>query len=303
MNKMKFKVSVGIPAYNEEANIKKLLLSLIEQKTPNFGLIEIIVVSDQSTDNTDQDVKSIKDKRITLIRNRKRIGQAMGQNKIVERFKSDILVLLNADILPYDKNFIANIIKPFQKDKKIGIVCPKMIPVPSDRPFGKITNFAAQCKWAIFESWNETNVMLCSGAARAFRKDLIKQMRWPKTVGEDAFSYFFCITNGYKFKYQTGAKIYYKPSENIKDQRRQTSRFLASKEEMTRFYPKELIEQSYDIPLRLKILYTFKYFLKNPFLMTAYLIYFLFVNLRSQKDKYRSVIWDVSTSSKKLSKT
>jgi len=47
-------VSIGIPAYNEEANIGKLLSSLIKQKEAGFIIKEIIVVSDQSTDKTDE---------------------------------------------------------------------------------------------------------------------------------------------------------------------------------------------------------------------------------------------------------
>ena len=51
MNK-KLTVSVGIPAYDEEANIKSLLEAILQQRQENFILKSIIVVSDGSTDRT-----------------------------------------------------------------------------------------------------------------------------------------------------------------------------------------------------------------------------------------------------------
>src|SRR5690242_10839999 len=96
----KLSVSVGIPAYNEEANIKALLLSILSQKGNNFTLKEIIVVSDCSNDNTVAEVKNVKSKKIILIQNRKRSGAAIGQNKIVDFFSGEVLVIFNADVIP-----------------------------------------------------------------------------------------------------------------------------------------------------------------------------------------------------------
>ncbi|MCD6459328.1 glycosyltransferase [bacterium] len=59
-------VSVLIPALNEENNIEKCVTSLINQEYKN---LEIIVVNDRSTDNTEEIVKKLcrQDKRIHLI--------------------------------------------------------------------------------------------------------------------------------------------------------------------------------------------------------------------------------------------
>ena len=45
-------ITIGIPAYNEEANIKYLLKLLLNQKIKNAAIHEVIVVSDGSTDGT-----------------------------------------------------------------------------------------------------------------------------------------------------------------------------------------------------------------------------------------------------------
>ncbi|MBN2410718.1 glycosyltransferase [candidate division KSB1 bacterium] len=57
--KNNLKVSVLIPVRNEERNIKKCLLSVLEQDFPNF---EIIVLDDFSTDNTVKFVHEIMEK-------------------------------------------------------------------------------------------------------------------------------------------------------------------------------------------------------------------------------------------------
>lgn len=296
-------ISIGIPAFNEEANIKKLLLALLNQKQTNYVIKEIIVVSDQSTDNTIKEIQSVKSKKIIILQNRKRMGQALGQNKIIDKFSGDILILLNADVLPYNRNFISEIIQPILKDKKVGIVCPKLIPVEANGFFGKMMNYAAECKWDMVANWGyKSNLMLCSGAARAFPRQFIKQMRWPKIVAEDAYSYFYCISNHYKFNFQPQAKIFYKPADNFKDQRKQSSRFLASQDEMAEIFGEKVVRKSYSVPLSLKVLYTLKYFFRNPVLMISYLLYYLFANLNPQKGKFKSVIWDISKSSKTLSK-
>ena len=51
-------VSIIVPARNEEENIRKCLVSLVNQSYPNF---EVIAIDDSSTDNTLQIMNKIKD--------------------------------------------------------------------------------------------------------------------------------------------------------------------------------------------------------------------------------------------------
>src|SRR3990167_5680232 len=102
MNK-KINLSVGIPAYNEEANIANLLKSILSQKKDNFNLLEIIAVSDCSNDDTMKIISKFSDKRLRKFENKMRIGQAATQNKIIDLFKGDILVILESDTIPAGK--------------------------------------------------------------------------------------------------------------------------------------------------------------------------------------------------------
>src|SRR3989338_6411400 len=118
----KYSVTVWIPAYNEETNIGHLISSILNQKGDNFVLSEIIVISDASKDRTAEIVKSIPDNRIVFSENKERIGQALNQNKILERFTGDILVILNADVLPGNEYYIQKMVAPFYLSKNLGIV-------------------------------------------------------------------------------------------------------------------------------------------------------------------------------------
>lgn len=98
-------VTIGIPAYDEEANIKNLLKSLLVQKGQNFILERIIVISDGSSDNTIAEAGKVKNNLIELINHKKNLGKIRIQNEILKKSKSDILIILDADVIPSGKNF------------------------------------------------------------------------------------------------------------------------------------------------------------------------------------------------------
>ena len=135
MNKMnnytkKLSVTIGIPAFNEQENIAHLLHSILKQKESKFYLKEIIVISDASNDGTGDIVRSVSDPRIILIENIARLGQAQNQNTMLKKFSGDILLLLNADVLPQDEHYIDNMVAPFYSNKNLGITSSRVMPLP-----------------------------------------------------------------------------------------------------------------------------------------------------------------------------
>jgi len=104
----KTKVTIGIPAYNEEQNIENVLLSLMQQKTNTISLEKIIVNSDSSSDKTNAIVKRLNKKypAITLIENKDRKGKYFRVNQLFHTSKSEVLVILDADIALKGENFL-----------------------------------------------------------------------------------------------------------------------------------------------------------------------------------------------------
>ncbi len=56
------KLSVIVPLYNSEKTIEKLVIKVIEDLSSKFGKLEIVLVNDGSSDNTDIEVKGLRKK-------------------------------------------------------------------------------------------------------------------------------------------------------------------------------------------------------------------------------------------------
>lgn len=88
-------LSVLIAAYNEEANIGKKVEQTLALDYPAEKL-EILVLSDGSTDHTDEIIRAFKDPRVRLIRMEPRRGKTAAQNRGVGEARGEILVFSDA---------------------------------------------------------------------------------------------------------------------------------------------------------------------------------------------------------------
>ena len=88
------KVSVIIPVYNSSKYLNECLDSVIKQTYKN---IEIILVDDNSTDNSVDIIKSYDDKRIKLIRSHSNLGAAESRNKGIKAATGDYICFIDSD--------------------------------------------------------------------------------------------------------------------------------------------------------------------------------------------------------------
>ncbi len=107
------KISIIIPAYNEETRIESCLDSILASSYKK-NKIEIIVIDDGSTDNT---LNVLKRYRIKVLR-QKHLGKSKALNKGISVAKNDFILVIDADTR-VDKDFIKEIVRPFS-DKKVG---------------------------------------------------------------------------------------------------------------------------------------------------------------------------------------
>ena len=89
-------VSICIPVYNDEVNIKYAIESIINQTYQNW---ELIITDDCSKDGTLQVIKSYTDPRIIVIENEKNIGLSGNWNAVVKHAKGEYVKLLPSDDL------------------------------------------------------------------------------------------------------------------------------------------------------------------------------------------------------------
>ena len=91
-------VTVLIPAHNEAQNIGATIKNKLEQDYPSERL-EIIVISDGSTDGTDDIVREFSSQNVRLIRREQREGKAEALNEGVRYARGEILVFSDANSL------------------------------------------------------------------------------------------------------------------------------------------------------------------------------------------------------------
>lgn len=124
-------VSILIPAFNEAAVIEATIRNKLEQQYPAEA-IQIIVISDESEDGTDDIVKRLAtdDARIHLIRQSPRQGKTAGLNLAIPQATGDIVIFSDANS-HYHPNALRELVNCF-RNPDIGYVTGKMVYTNSD---------------------------------------------------------------------------------------------------------------------------------------------------------------------------
>ncbi len=108
------KVSVGIPVYNGQDYIKEAIDSVLNQTFTDF---EIVIVDNQSTDDTVKIIREYKDPRIKLFINDTNIGITPNWSKVMEYSTGEYMKVLPADDFLYPE-CLALQVKVFEDDKE-----------------------------------------------------------------------------------------------------------------------------------------------------------------------------------------
>lgn len=110
-------VSVVIPAYNQAEFLTETVQSVLNQTYQNF---EIIVVSDASTDNTDEIMAQFTDPRLKYIVHKKNQRLSATRNTGINASKGEIIFLLDADDLFHPEKLQAHV-EFLEKHPEIGV--------------------------------------------------------------------------------------------------------------------------------------------------------------------------------------
>jgi cellulose synthase/poly-beta-1,6-N-acetylglucosamine synthase-like glycosyltransferase len=222
---MDYKISVLIPAYNEERGIKKTINSCLNQtRKPD----EIIVVNDGSTDNTSSILKSYGDK-IKTINLKKNTGNKSKAQEIgLKYITGDIFITTDADTR-LDGKFIQNAIKHF-KTKSVSAVCGY---VQSEK--GNWITRVREINYVIGQTIYKkaqadiNALFVLAGCASAFRtKDFKEVITFEHdNITEDLdFTYKLKLANK-KIVYETSAVVYTQDPNNLKSYCRQLNRWYS----------------------------------------------------------------------------
>jgi cellulose synthase/poly-beta-1,6-N-acetylglucosamine synthase-like glycosyltransferase len=197
-------------AHNEEMLIRNCINKVLLQEIKGGKIVEIIVVSSGSVDDTNKIVNEISeiDSRVKLIVQEERLGKASAINEYLKAAQGDILILESADTYT-DSDSISQLIKPFS-DEKTGMVGAHPVPV------NNVNTFIGYC---VHKLWNLHHLMASDspkcGEMIAFR-NLITRIPHYTAVDEAAIESIFCH-HGFKLIYAPKAIVHNKGPESLHD--------------------------------------------------------------------------------------
>ena len=212
--------SVGIMAYNEEANIERTLRAILDQQSLTTRIEEVIVVASGCTDHTVPLVDTIarQEPKVSLYVQEKREGKASAINLFLKQATSQVVVLLGADVIP-ESSALENLCAPF-KDPTIGMVGGRPVPVNDPSTF---MGHAIHLLWRLHDRVARVSPKL--GEIIAFR-NVISGI--PTNSAVDEISIQALISQlGYRLIYEPACVIYNKGPLNIRDFLKQRRRIYA----------------------------------------------------------------------------
>jgi poly-beta-1,6-N-acetyl-D-glucosamine synthase len=212
--------SVGVMAYNEQANIADALGSILGQKLTTGRIAELIVVASGCEDRTAAIVADIarRDPRVRLIEQERREGKASAINLFLGAARSPVLVMVGADVLAEDGAFQA-LLRHFE-DPSVGMVGGRPTPVNGETTF---LGHAVHLQWRLHDRIAREAPKL--GEIVAFR-NLVPSI--PLDTAVDEISIQALISQlGYRLLYEPQAVVYNRGPTTVPDFLRQRRRIYA----------------------------------------------------------------------------
>lgn len=218
-------ISVVIAAYNEENIIYKRIYDINMQNYPE-DKIEIIVVSDGSTDQTFSVLKELRIPNLKVIELPLNQGKAGALNMGVHEAKGEIVVFADAR-QTFSPNAIQNLSDSFS-DPKVGCVSGELMFLQD----GESTIQAEMGAYWKYEKWIRKaesvsgSTVGATGAIYAIRKNLYRTLP-TGTILDDVLTPINIAVQGYRCLFNSEAVAYDVISKNISQEWKRKVRTLA----------------------------------------------------------------------------
>ncbi len=213
------KISVIIPTYNAESTLPYLLDSLSNQSIQDF---EVIIVDDNSDDNSSQIAKSSPYKLIQLQKN---YGPAYCRNIGAENAQGEILVFTDSDCRVHEK-WLENI-NAYFLNQEVDAIMGKLVLMQSTFlgdsisalgfPAGGAIGFDKI--WKVDENGYTESLSTCNCA---LRKDVFREVggfdtSFPFPGGEDSLLAYDLLRRGHKIKYCPDVIAFHEARNSLAD--------------------------------------------------------------------------------------
>ena len=220
-------------AYNEGANIGRLIERLLSQKTHQAQIDEIVIIASGCTDKTEDIVreKSKKDSHLRLVVQKKRKGKASAINLFIKKAKNPVLVMVSADVLPRTEA-IEKLVLPFEK-KEVGMTAAHIIPV------NKPNSFMGYYVATFWKLHHEVAKKAFKAGEMVAWRNIIPKID-PESSTDETNIAALILEKGLKTVYVPGSIVYNRGPENFSDYIRVRRRHIAAY-----YHLKEVVGLSY----------------------------------------------------------
>lgn len=295
-------VTIGISSFNEERNIGKLLDELLRQKEDeNFSIIQV-VISDDSRDSTCRIIEQYakKEERICLCHHSIRRGKPSAINEIFSKAQGDIVVLLDADILPADRMLIWRLVQPFLRRLKLGIVAGAAVALRPRTVHERMAYFTFKIwRYLREELRGGNNFFSVHGKVMAVSSRLSENVVIPDgVIGDDGYLYLMCLRLGSKVYYDGDAVVYYRETSNLRDFLKRRIKYEKNLNQLLDFFG-ELARRELSIPRSLLVRTSLREGLRDPIGLILSVPAVIFSKVYSRKI-YMDPIWPIALSTKNL---
>ncbi|MET7426492.1 glycosyltransferase [Dactylosporangium sp. NPDC005555] len=292
------RVSIGIPAYNEAANIGRLLRDVLGQDETGYELVEIIVASDGSSDGTAAIVSGIPDPRVKLRDSRERLGKTTRMNQLLSGFDGDVLILLDADVSVGAPDFVSCAVRGFRPE--FGVMAVNAVPIPGRTLVEKCVVAGSSAVECAARHWDSgSNYLAFRGACLVLGREFARRLELPASlVANDAYVYFRACQLGYRPKYDPDVRVHYRSPSTLRDHLRQSERFRHSRAELDRMLPDVRVPESCRVPRSVLVRAFVAQLRRRPLALTGYVVMTACTRLRLGRKS--EVTWDIATSTKEL---
>ena len=221
-------ISILIPARNEEEDIRRCLISLTKQ---DYSNIEILVLDDNSNDNTAKIVTELskKDRRIKLynggLLKKGWLGKSYACYQLSKYARGDYLIFTDADTLHFPSSISGAVASLLRYKLDSLSVFPKQIMVTLHErmmvPFG---HYIILCLMPLYLMRKAKSALFCTaiGQFMLFKKDIYKKIGGHKSIRSEVLEDIKISKRvkkfGYKFMIFDGrSNVYCRMYRNFKE--------------------------------------------------------------------------------------
>jgi len=212
-------VSIVIPGKNAERSIDRVLRMIFQQSWSHF---EVVFIDSGSIDRTLEIIKNYP-VRVQQIRPED-FNHGCTRNMGVDIAKGDILVYLNSDAIPYNKEWLENLVRPLEQPR-VAASYSRQIPHSGLNPADEYFIYRTYPETPkIFEAnhlggKSPDNFVLFSTVSAAIRGDVAKRLRFRDNINlcEDQELACRILRSGYRIAYQPESIVIHSHKRTLLD--------------------------------------------------------------------------------------